>query len=335
MGWEPPATADVGPHADRHRCRSRSAPRRPTPLVGRSDALRALRAVVGAGPGRRRPDRPHRRRGRLRQDAAGDRVRPARPPRRRRGAPRQLRRRPRPPVPAVGPGGRGAARALPPATLTDELAPRLAPLAPAARQRRAARARPAGGAGGSRVGRATGCTRRSAARSRGGGDALADGRRARRPALGGRADARPAPPRRPVRAADRAARRGHVPRHRRRDHRAARRLSRRPPPRRRRRPGCASGASTTAAVERFVADAIGHPLDADFEDLAAELGTRSGGNAFYVVELWRHLVGTGAVAALRRPLGRRRPGGGVRPCPTASARSSPPGSPGCRPRRGE
>ena len=52
-----------------------------------------------------------------------------------------------------------------------------------------------------------------------------------------------------------------------------------------------------AAVEHFVAEAVGHPLDAGFKDLAAELRTRSGGNAFYIVELWRHLVASGAVAA--------------------------------------
>ena len=49
------------------------------------------------------------------------------------------------------------------------------------------------------------------------------------------------------------------------------------------------------AIERFVTEAIGHPLDDDFTDLAAELGTRSGGNAFYLGELWRHLVASGAV----------------------------------------
>jgi predicted ATPase/DNA-binding CsgD family transcriptional regulator len=52
-----------------------------------------------------------------------------------------------------------------------------------------------------------------------------------------------------------------------------------------------------AAVERYVADAVGHQLDADLRDLAHELAARSGGNAFYLGELWRHLVGSGAVAA--------------------------------------
>jgi DNA-binding CsgD family transcriptional regulator/tetratricopeptide (TPR) repeat protein len=52
-----------------------------------------------------------------------------------------------------------------------------------------------------------------------------------------------------------------------------------------------------AAVERFVADAVGHDLDAQLTGLAAELGARSGGNAFFVGELWRHLVATRAVAS--------------------------------------
>jgi DNA-binding CsgD family transcriptional regulator/tetratricopeptide (TPR) repeat protein len=50
------------------------------------------------------------------------------------------------------------------------------------------------------------------------------------------------------------------------------------------------------AVERYVADAVGHDLDAELTGLAAELGARSGGNAFFVGELWRHLVTTRAVA---------------------------------------
>lgn len=53
------------------------------------------------------------------------------------------------------------------------------------------------------------------------------------------------------------------------------------------------------AVERFVAGAVGHPLDADLRTLARELADRSGGNAFLLGELWRHLVGAGAVAPVR------------------------------------
>jgi DNA-binding CsgD family transcriptional regulator/tetratricopeptide (TPR) repeat protein len=51
------------------------------------------------------------------------------------------------------------------------------------------------------------------------------------------------------------------------------------------------------AIERFVTEAIGHDLDAGFKELAAELMSRSAGNAFYIVELWRHLVASGAVTA--------------------------------------
>ena len=107
--------------------------------------------------------------------------------------------------------------------------------------------------------------------SRGGGP-VADGRRARRSALGRRADARAASAPRQVRAAGGVARRRHLPRHERRAHRTTRRLSRRPPSGRRRRPRCAWRASTANAIERFVSEAIGHPLDADFKDLAAQLG---------------------------------------------------------------
>jgi class 3 adenylate cyclase/DNA-binding CsgD family transcriptional regulator/tetratricopeptide (TPR) repeat protein len=49
------------------------------------------------------------------------------------------------------------------------------------------------------------------------------------------------------------------------------------------------------AVERFVSEAIGRPLDVSFRELAADLWLRSRGNAFYVIELWRHLVSSGAV----------------------------------------
>ena len=48
-----------------------------------------------------------------------------------------------------------------------------------------------------------------------------------------------------------------------------------------------------AAVERFVAGAVGHELNGDLRALAAVLAEHSGGNAFYVEELWRHLVASG------------------------------------------
>ncbi len=51
------------------------------------------------------------------------------------------------------------------------------------------------------------------------------------------------------------------------------------------------------AVERFVTETIGHELDEGFKDLAAELRTRSAGNAFYIVELWRHLVASGVITS--------------------------------------
>jgi class 3 adenylate cyclase/DNA-binding CsgD family transcriptional regulator len=49
------------------------------------------------------------------------------------------------------------------------------------------------------------------------------------------------------------------------------------------------------AVERFVAEALGAELDDNLRRIAAELADRSGGNAFYLSELWRHLGGEGAV----------------------------------------
>ena len=147
------------------------------------------------------------------------------------------------------------------------------------RRRRPGRsAGPAGPAGSSTVDRARARSRPAATADPGGGALpavrgvrrrprasgrpLADRRRARRPALGRGADARPAAPRRPIRAARAAARRRHVPRHGRRADRAARRLPRRPAPRRRGRHGCASTRLDGAAVERFVTEAVGHPLDA-------------------------------------------------------------------------
>jgi DNA-binding CsgD family transcriptional regulator len=48
-------------------------------------------------------------------------------------------------------------------------------------------------------------------------------------------------------------------------------------------------------VAAFVAGAAGRDLDAALAKLAATVAERSRGNAFYVGELWRHLVATGAV----------------------------------------
>ncbi|MFN0026442.1 MAG: hypothetical protein ACKV2O_04535 [Acidimicrobiales bacterium] len=44
-----------------------------------------------------------------------------------------------------------------------------------------------------------------------------------------------------------------------------------------------------AAVEHFVAGAVGHELDENLRALAALLADHSGGNAFHVGELWQHL----------------------------------------------
>lgn len=44
-----------------------------------------------------------------------------------------------------------------------------------------------------------------------------------------------------------------------------------------------------ACVERLVSEAVGHDLDAGLTALASRLWTSSGGNAFYLGELWRHL----------------------------------------------
>ena len=99
-------------------------------------------------------------------------------------------------------------------------------------------------------------------------------------------------------------------------------------------PASAWRASTSDAIERFVSEAIGHPLDAELQGPCGRAGARSGGNAFYLVELWRHLVASGAVALADGRWRHRGSGDQRRSCPTASARSSPPASPSCRRRRG-
>ena len=150
----------------RHLCRSPGGARRPRPRrpVGRAGRARA---GVGAGRGRVRPDRAARRRGRRRA---------------RRGWPREfgravhaaggavllgtLRRRPRPPVPAVGPGGRPAARHARPRRHRRRRPGRsVGPAGPAGRAPRPRRARRGRRRRWIRRRRATGCTRRSAAPS--------------------------------------------------------------------------------------------------------------------------------------------------------------------------
>jgi class 3 adenylate cyclase/DNA-binding CsgD family transcriptional regulator len=49
-------------------------------------------------------------------------------------------------------------------------------------------------------------------------------------------------------------------------------------------------------VRSFVAGAVGHDLDAGLSELAEEVSRRTLGNAFFVGELWHHLVATGVVA---------------------------------------
>ncbi len=55
------------------------------------------------------------------------------------------------------------------------------------------------------------------------------------------------------------------------------------------------GALDTASVEQFVAAALDQELDSDLRVLAAAAAERSGGNAFFLGELWRHLLHHGVV----------------------------------------
>jgi class 3 adenylate cyclase/DNA-binding CsgD family transcriptional regulator len=52
------------------------------------------------------------------------------------------------------------------------------------------------------------------------------------------------------------------------------------------------------SVRQLVADAVGHDLDEGLVALAGTLADRSGGNAFYVNELWRHVVANGTVVCV-------------------------------------
>ena len=56
------------------------------------------------------------------------------------------------------------------------------------------------------------------------------------------------------------------------------------------------GGLDTASAEQFVAGTLGHELDGDLRRLAAVARDRSGGNAFFLGELCRHLVQQGVVA---------------------------------------
>jgi ATP/maltotriose-dependent transcriptional regulator MalT len=55
------------------------------------------------------------------------------------------------------------------------------------------------------------------------------------------------------------------------------------------------GGLDTASVEQFVAAALDQELDGDLRVLAAAAAERSGGNAFFLGELWRHLLHHGVV----------------------------------------
>jgi DNA-binding CsgD family transcriptional regulator/tetratricopeptide (TPR) repeat protein len=56
------------------------------------------------------------------------------------------------------------------------------------------------------------------------------------------------------------------------------------------------GGLDTASVEQFVAGALDQELDGDLRVLAAAAAERSGGNAFFLGELWRHLIHHGVVS---------------------------------------
>ena len=53
-----------------------------------------------------------------------------------------------------------------------------------------------------------------------------------------------------------------------------------------------------SSVEDFVATTVGHDLDRDLRILAHSLAARTGGNAFYLGELWQHQISSGRVACV-------------------------------------
>jgi DNA-binding CsgD family transcriptional regulator/tetratricopeptide (TPR) repeat protein len=56
------------------------------------------------------------------------------------------------------------------------------------------------------------------------------------------------------------------------------------------------GGLDAASVEQFVSSALDQDLDGDLRELAAAAAERSGGNAFFLGELWRHLLHHGVVS---------------------------------------
>ena len=77
------------------------------------------------------------------------------------------------------------------------------------------------------------------------------------------------------------------------------------------------------AVERFVAETVGHELDDDLRRIAVELTDRSGGNAFYLSELWRHLSESAGRRPRRWPLGGEPGAGNCRSRQRARRRQCP------------
>ena len=297
-------------------------------LVGRSDGDGRAGAGVGAGRRRRRADRAARRRGRRRQDAAGERVRPRRA---RAGGAVLLGRATTTSPCRTSRGSRrstSCSAALDPASLSADLADRLAPLGDLAVHLERVAVAAAG--------------RRPIGSGRGALPAVRGVRRSRstRPPPAGRPSSSsttctgPARRRSPCCATSPASglpgRLLVVGTFRDTGDEITEPLAacladlRRAESVSRLRLDPLDG----AAVEHFVAQAVGHPLDDDLTAVAAQLAARSGGNAFFVGELWRHLVAARAVVADRATAGPCTTPPRRRPCPTACATSSPPASPG-------
>jgi DNA-binding CsgD family transcriptional regulator/tetratricopeptide (TPR) repeat protein len=53
-----------------------------------------------------------------------------------------------------------------------------------------------------------------------------------------------------------------------------------------------------STISLFVEGVVGHPLDEGLRAVAGALAARSGGNAFFVTELWRHVVSSGSIVVV-------------------------------------